>query len=93
MDLNICLQELSGHIVSLFAKIVTNNEKITANSSSIYNFFFFHATNDPKRKIKTLIIPLGNVVLSVNGKQAQQMLSTLQSDASNMEKNIANAAT
>ena len=46
-----------------------------------------------KEKNKTLIIPLGNVVLSVNGKQAQQMLSTLQRDASNMEKKIAKAAT
>ena len=34
-----------------------------------------------------------NVVLSVNGKQAQQVLSTLQRDASNLEKNIANATT
>lgn len=34
-----------------------------------------------------------NVVLSVNGKQAQQMLSTLQREASNLEKKIAKAAT
>lgn len=33
-----------------------------------------------------------NVVLSVNGKQAQQMLSTLQREASNLEKKIAKAA-
>lgn len=34
-----------------------------------------------------------NVVLSVNGKQAQQVLSTLQREASNLEKKIAKAAT
>lgn len=34
-----------------------------------------------------------NVVLSVNGKQAQQMLSTLQREAQNLEKKIAKAAT
>lgn len=34
-----------------------------------------------------------NVVLSVNGKQAQQMLSTLQREASNLEKKIVKAAT
>ena len=34
-----------------------------------------------------------NVVLSVNGKQAQQMLSTLQREASNLEKKISKAAT
>ena len=34
-----------------------------------------------------------NVVLSVNGKQAQQMLSTLQREATNLEKKIAKAAT
>lgn len=33
------------------------------------------------------------VVLSVNGKQAQQMLSTLQREAQNLEKKIAKAAT
>ena len=33
-----------------------------------------------------------NVVLSVNGRQAQQMLSTLQREASNLEKKIAKAA-
>ena len=33
-----------------------------------------------------------NVVLSVNGKQAQQMLSTLQREAQNLEKKIAKAA-
>ena len=34
-----------------------------------------------------------NVILSVNGKQAQQMLSTLQREAQNLEKKIAKAAT
>ncbi len=34
-----------------------------------------------------------NVVLSVNGKQAQQMLSTLEKDARRLEKQIAKAAT
>lgn len=34
-----------------------------------------------------------NVVLSVNGKQAQQMLSTLQREAQNLEKKIAKAVT
>ena len=34
-----------------------------------------------------------NVVLSVNGKQAQQVLSTLQREATNLEKKIAKAAT
>lgn len=34
-----------------------------------------------------------NVVLSVNGKQAQQMLSTLQREAQNLEKKLAKAAT
>lgn len=34
-----------------------------------------------------------NVVLSVNGKQAQQMLSTLQREAQQLEKKIAKAAT
>lgn len=34
-----------------------------------------------------------NVVLSVNGKQAQQMLSTLQREAQNLGKKIAKAAT
>ena len=33
-----------------------------------------------------------NVVLSVNGKQAQQMLSTLERDAKRLEKQIAAAA-
>lgn len=33
-----------------------------------------------------------NVVLSVNGKQAQQVLSTLQREATNLEKKIAKAA-
>ena len=34
-----------------------------------------------------------NVVLSVNGKQAQQMLATLEKDAKRLEKQIARAAT
>ena len=34
-----------------------------------------------------------NVVLSVNGKQAQKMLAQLQKDASRLEKQIAKAAT
>ena len=34
-----------------------------------------------------------NVVLSVNGKQAQQMLTTLEKDAKRLEKQIARAAT
>lgn len=34
-----------------------------------------------------------NVVLSVNGKQAQQVLSTLQREATNLERKIAKAAT
>lgn len=34
-----------------------------------------------------------NVVLSVNGKQAQKMLATLEQDAQRLEKQIAKAAT
>ncbi len=34
-----------------------------------------------------------NVILTVNGKQAQKMLSTLEKDAKRLEKGIANAAT
>ena len=34
-----------------------------------------------------------NVVLSVNGKQARQMLATLEKDAKRLEKQIARAAT
>lgn len=34
-----------------------------------------------------------NVVLSVNGKQAQKMLSTLEKDAQRLEKQLAKAAT
>jgi translation initiation factor 2B subunit (eIF-2B alpha/beta/delta family) len=34
-----------------------------------------------------------NVVLTVNGKQAQRMLSTLEKDAARLEKQLASAST
>lgn len=51
------------------------------------------ATQSNKFEIMANYTSTANVVLSVNGKQAQQMLSTLQREAQNLEKKIAKAAT
>ena len=51
------------------------------------------ATQSNKFEIMAHYTSTANVVLSVNGKQAQQMLSTLQREAQNLEKKIAKAAT
>lgn len=62
-------------------------------SFMVPKFSLKFATQSNKFEIMANYTSTANVVLSVNGKQAQQMLSTLQREAQNLEKKIAKAAT
>ena len=53
-------------------------------SSSLLTLYFHSMAN---------YTSTANVILSVNGKQAQKMLSQLEKDARRLEKQIAKAAT
>ena len=59
----------------------------------VQKFSLKFATQSNKFEIMANYTSTANVVLSVNGKQAQQMLSTLQREDSNLEKKIAKAET